>query len=171
MSEYEDLKRSLEERDLLINSVYKQLNALDQERGAIKALMDEALVREKEKIELIPGEAVEVRDLDSCEWRLGEFVSKGTKGLFIVKLFMSHKGYIEIGWIQCRRPKDREGILIRHVGSECPVSDKDTKVMVLIKNGYVNVAKAGTFHWSQNNDDQTIMGYVIIPKWAMERVK
>lgn len=168
MSEYDDLKRSVDEQSLIYESYVRQLDAIRLKKEETCRLMQEALVREKKEDAFVPGEAVEVRDLDAHEWRPGKFASKDEEGLFVVKCFMSHKGHAEISWIQCRRPEDREGVFIRHVGNECPVSDKDAKVILLLESGDVRSSRAGCFNWKPNGK---IIGYIIVPKWALERVK
>jgi len=162
MSDYEDLKRSVEEQCLLINSTFGQYTALLEKRDATDLLMREALAREKQQQEVafFPGE-------------IAQFSSTGftSLGNYLCKKFLEFKDglYREasgVGWSNCRRPKNEPGVFVRHVGNECPVSDPMAAVIVLGHNGMDFMGRASSFTW-----DNKIIGYVIIPDWAKELIK
>lgn len=175
MSEYDDLMNlsdaKLAEGDSLlqVSESYQRASgaALAKARELRKQAEDiKAEEARAKEVEFIPEEAVEVRDLDPQEWRPGKFVSKDEEGLFVVKCFMSHKGYAANSWIECRRPEDREGIFIRHAGNECPVSD-ESAMLIVYSGGISRTLRAEEVEWRCG----IVTGYVIIPKWALERVK
>lgn len=118
----------------------------------------------KTESEFIQGEWVQVRDDDGDPWVLCRFVSFGV-GLGDYPYKTDSDGNEDEWWKHCRLPVDVPGILVRHTGGGCQVSDKDVKVLAILWNGHTNIAKASGWEWSHILGDSSIKAYMILPGW------
>ena len=175
MSDYEVLKRRAADQALLYESHVRQLDALRLEREATIQQMGEALAREKKEkeAEFIRGELVLISDtkilpeIKNHRQKIAAFDEAQDDNSFWARPLDAprpiHANY-------CQRPKDEPSIFIRHAGNECPVSDRKARIAVLLESGNFGRGRASDFDWGGQGSGR-IIGYVIIPKWALERVK
>lgn len=175
MSEYDDLMNlsnaKLAEGDSLlqVSDSYKRSAEATLTKGHELRKQAENVMAEQAKakeVEFIPGEWVQVQDHPERTWHLRTFES------YIKGRAFPYEVYEGTEWKQCRLPENVPGIFIRYLGNECPVSDGGAKIIVLLENRDLVGGTAEFFNWNSGfSGGGRIIGYVIIPKWALERVK
>lgn len=69
-------------------------------------------------------------------------------------------------WDYCRRPVNVPGILIPWFGGDCPVGDRNAKVLVLFMDGSTAYREARIYRWTRIDVDTDIIAYMIIPEWV-----
>lgn len=173
MSEYDDLMNlsdaKLAEGDSLlqVSESYKRSAEATLAKGHELRKQAEDIKAEEAKakeLEFIPGEWVEVYG------HLATYVGPSDdKTLPHAVCWTGGRD----GWGRCSLPEGVPGIFTRHVGDECPVSDKGAEVIILTENGRIHSGSAIGFDWRKKEkvSPGDIISYVIIPKWALERVK